>query len=299
MQYATSSQSSASAIDRTRGGGAKAMARDYADTCPWRPPFCKSAGRMQATTTEEVVSRLEAIIEESIEKRSRMGYFAALYNRVTQHVRQGIAAGNFADGPRMERFDVVFANRYLDAYDRYRAGEPPTASWLAAFRAAEDDDLSVLQHLALAMNAHIDLDLGIAAARVAPGTDYGSLRVDFDRINDVLASLVPLEESQAGAIAPVVGKLVKAASRITQAAIDVGIAAARLGAWHFGSELSPLTPGAQAHLIARRDVEVAVAGDLLLEHQPVITLLAIGECRDVRKNIETLAAGEFELPPIG
>ena len=253
---------------------------------------------MDARTTEEVIARLEGIIEDSLATGNRVGYFAALYNRVTRHIREGILNGLFDDGPRMEQLDVVFANRYLDAYDRYRAGEAPTAAWLAAFRAAEDESLSVLQHLALAMNAHIDLDLGIAAARVAPRSDYGGLQGDFDRINAVLASLVPLEESQTGSIAPVVGKLVKLASAATKLAIDGGIAAARAGAWHFGRELSPLALDAQVGLIARRDLEVSIAGEVLLEHQPVMLLLSIGECRDVRKNIETLAAGDLALPPI-
>ena len=81
---------------------------------------------MSATTIDEVIERLGAIIEESVRTESRLGYFASLYNRVTITVRDGVKTGRFEDNARMERLDVLFANRYLDAYDAYRRGEPPT-----------------------------------------------------------------------------------------------------------------------------------------------------------------------------
>jgi len=43
-------------------------------------------------------------------------------------------------------------------------GQTPTESWVKAFDATEFWWLIVLQHLLMDMNAHINLDLGIAAA---------------------------------------------------------------------------------------------------------------------------------------
>ena len=63
-----------------------------------------------------------------------MGYFATLYRRVTRGVKEGIDQGKFQNGPLIERLDVVFANRYLTAYDQYRSGQTPTLSWQLAFR---------------------------------------------------------------------------------------------------------------------------------------------------------------------
>jgi hypothetical protein len=40
------------------------------------------------------------------------------------------------------------------------------------------------------MNAHINLDLGIAAAQVAPGPALPALHTDFLCINAILASVV-------------------------------------------------------------------------------------------------------------
>lgn len=56
---------------------------------------------MHATTIDDVIHQLTAIVERSRETTSRQGYFAALYRRVTIAVKEGIAAGRFQDGPRM------------------------------------------------------------------------------------------------------------------------------------------------------------------------------------------------------
>src|SRR5688572_24228267 len=132
------------------------------------------------TDIDGVVERLEAIIKDCIARQDRLGYFAALYNRVTLAVRDGIARGEFDDGPRMERLDVIFANRYITAYDTYRSGELPSTAWFKAVNAAQTSNHIVLQHLLAGMNAHIDLDLGVAAARVAGrGGALDGVRVDL------------------------------------------------------------------------------------------------------------------------
>ena len=64
---------------------------------------------------------------------------------------------------------MVFANRYLAAYDAHRTGRTATRACAHSFVVAQQWWPIVLQHLLLGMNAHINLDLGIAAARVAPG----------------------------------------------------------------------------------------------------------------------------------
>src|SRR5215207_8262817 len=117
------------------------------------------------TDIDGVIERLGAIIKDCIARKDRLGYFAALYNRVTIAVKEGIAKGKFDDGARMERLDVLFANRYIAAYEAYRAGELPSTAWFKAFNAAQGPGPIVLQHLVAGMNAHINLDLGIAAAR--------------------------------------------------------------------------------------------------------------------------------------
>ena len=114
-----------------------------------------------ATTINEVIGRLDDIIVQCKSSNNRMGYFACLYRKMTIAVRDGIANGSFADGLRMERLDVIFANRYLQAWQAYNAGQPCTSAWCAAFNANKTHNLIVLQHLILGINTHINLDLAL------------------------------------------------------------------------------------------------------------------------------------------
>jgi hypothetical protein len=206
-----------------------------------------------------VIRRLDEIVLASIAEPSRVGYFAALYNRVTVAVRLGIRAGAFDDNARMERLDVVFANRYIDAFERHRAGQPTTLSWQVAFAAAARHDMSVLQHLLLGMNAHINLDLGIACAAVAPGATIHALERDFLRINGVLASLMPTVGAQLGELSPSFDLLTGVAQDLDQLDVRVGnfsMGAARRSAWRFALVLAGLgSPIAQRVAIKARDAE--------------------------------------------
>lgn len=76
---------------------------------------------MPTATIDAVLSRLDEIGERARREGSRVGYFAATYRDVTARVKHDIAVGRFEDGPRMERLDVIFAKRYLNALDDHRA----------------------------------------------------------------------------------------------------------------------------------------------------------------------------------
>src|SRR5512147_1253946 len=143
-------------------------------------------------TIDGVLVRLNGLLDDAIRDGRRIGYLVVLYERVTSNVRHARIAWNvFDDGPRMERLDVVFANRFIEAWELHAAGQRPTESWAVAFDLLEDPGPLVIQHLMLGMNAHINLDLGIAAATVAPTpAQLEALHADFNRINDVLARLV-------------------------------------------------------------------------------------------------------------
>src|SRR3954470_23923484 len=160
-----------------------------------------------AQSIDEVIARLDAIIERSIVERDRLGFFAVLYRTVTAAVKEGIAAGRFEDGPRMERLDVAFANRYLEAFHPHRAGGVPGASWRVAFGAGKSHRAVILQHLLLGMNAHINLDLAIAAAQVCPGDSIIGLERDFNEINAVLASLETGLEEEVCSLSPWIDRL--------------------------------------------------------------------------------------------
>ena len=68
------------------------------------------AANFQSENIDKVIEKLTDIIDTSIQTKSRQGYFAALYRKVTIRIKEGIADNYFDNGERMERFDVIFAN---------------------------------------------------------------------------------------------------------------------------------------------------------------------------------------------
>ncbi|HSG82178.1 MAG TPA: DUF5995 family protein [Gemmatimonadota bacterium] len=247
---------------------------------------------MPATTIDEVIVQLEDVVDWSRTRRSRLGYFAALYRKVTIAVKDGIADGAFEHGPRMEQLDVVFANRYLNAVDIYRRGQKPTRSWQVAFDASKSRQLIVLQHLLLGMNAHINLDLGIAAARVAPGPQIAGLKNDFNRINDILASLVDDVRVGLASIWPALKLLDRIAGASDDAVINFSIGRARDAAWRTASTLAPLSGEDQATRIDELDQFVAAFADVVRRPGPTLgaatRLIRLGERGGVRGIIDML-----------
>src|SRR5258708_3734549 len=149
-------------------------------------PQPAAGSAQQAQDIDQVLAMLAGIVARARTGNSSMGYFPALYRQVTLAVKEGIARGFFDDGPRMQRLDTVFANRYLAAYQSFLAGEQPASCWDLTFRATRGDRLIILQDLLVSINAHINFDLGIAAAETCPGEAIASLHGDFDKINQLL-----------------------------------------------------------------------------------------------------------------
>lgn len=190
----------------------------------------------QAATIDEVIQLLDEIIEKSKLEQSAIGLFAILYREVTVKVKEGIRDGSFQNGERMEKLDVIFANRYLKAYYQYQAKEKPSECWGFAFEQAEKFWPIVLQHLLLGINAHVNLDLGIASAQVSTVEDIGDLKSDFDQINAILSNLVGGVEKCLIKIWPTLTMILKWTGKIDNFFIDFSMQTARDGAWKFANE---------------------------------------------------------------
>jgi uncharacterized protein with NAD-binding domain and iron-sulfur cluster len=229
---------------------------------------------MSATTIDEVIDALDAIIDEAERKADRVGYFAALYRKVTAEVRDSVRRGEFKDGERMERLDVRFANRYLDALTAYRSGGALTETWRVTFDACADREPTVLQHQYAGLAAHLLLDLGIAAAETAPGPRLPDLHSDFDHINDVVGRLMRQVDAIIGSVSPWIGLLDKYAGVEYAALNEIGISVARDLAWRSATKLASLADGPRASEEAQMDRRAAFVAKQLLHPSGGLRLLA-------------------------
>lgn len=247
----------------------------------------------ETESIDGVIAQLSDIVESSkVAAGSRIGYFPALYRKMTIEVKRGIEAGSFGDGPRMERLDVIFARRYLDAFDAYRNGGETSRCWAFAFDNAGEWWPIVLQHLLLGINAHINLDLGIAAAHTVPAAQLPDLRGDFDRINEVLASLVGGVEQKLGQIWPVLRLLSPHLGRLDDAIINFSMEKARDQAWAVANRLAPLSEAEQARAIEELDGDTVKLARLIRHPGPLAgtltRLIRLGERGSVGRIIEIL-----------
>lgn len=247
---------------------------------------------MNAKTIEEVISLLDEIIEESKVESSYMGYFPALYRKVTIRVKEGVEKGEFADGTRMEHLDVLFANRYLNAYYQHKSKLPVTKSWAFAFEKTKNWWPLTLQHLLWGINAHINLDLGIAAVETMNGDSIQELKGDFDKINEVLAELVQEVQDELAEIWPFLKVLLKLSGKLDDKLINFSMKLARDGAWEFAEELSTTPLADREKCIARRDDRIAEIARYVypanIFARILFGIIRIGLRKSVAKRIEVL-----------
>lgn len=231
----------------------------YASSSAGGPGLAAVPAATDVGTIDEVLAALDVIVERARRARCRSGYFAALYRATTARVQTAIHAGRFDDAARMERLDVVFANRYLAAEAAWRAGRPVPRVWAVAFATTRRWAPLVVQHLLLGMTAHIGYDLALAAAQVAPGDALPALRRDFREIDRVLHEMIDDVQAQLAAVSPLVGLLDWIGDRTDEAICGFCLAQARDCAWGAAERLALL----QAPADAARRVECEAALDRL------------------------------------
>ncbi|HWM91550.1 MAG TPA: DUF5995 family protein [Thermoanaerobaculia bacterium] len=256
---------------------------------------------MAADPIDQILQEMDEIVSWCLANGSRAGYFAALYRRVTRTVRSRIGTGYFDDDQRMEVLDVTFATRYLTAFRQWQAGDPTiSACWKVAFDAVPDPTLIILQNLLVGMNAHIDYDLGIAAAQVA-GTMEGleSLHDDFDKINALLGCLVPTVFTELGDLSPLIHLAEEIGEPDEEKLVDDLMKVARDFSWLLANELVILrdAPDLQQKLLVMKDKEASWLGTKIVHPggslEKIFHVIWLAESKEVVKNIEVLAAPEM------
>ena len=105
---------------------------------------------------DALIARMEQQYDDLLGRDDRRHFFHGTYLRTTRAIAAELSAGGFDDQAWVERWDVVFADLYLEALE----ADEPAGPWRAAFDAAERrTDLLPIHHVLLGMNAHINYDL--------------------------------------------------------------------------------------------------------------------------------------------
>jgi hypothetical protein len=216
---------------------------------------------MQAVSIDEIIKELESIIAEAIATGNRAGYFAALYHKVTCKVKEGIVAGEFEDGQRMEQLDVVFATRYITAYHNWQQNKTVSASWKIAFDIFSKPSRLILQHLLAGMNAHINLDLGVAVVEIANKLNQPLTQVhnDFNAINTILSALTYEVITELNQLSPLLS-LVGLHAQNNSLLIQFALGNARDGAWCFAEDLATRKDADYLNAITKRDADINKLG---------------------------------------
>ncbi len=154
-----------------------------------------------------MAEHVDAVVEQM---SKRMGglqaghhrFFLGTYLRTTQAVGAAIDEARFEDPEWVERWDVAFAELYLEALDAHQSGtgEDAPRPWRLAFEARAT--LPPLRHVLLGINAHVNYDLPQALLAVISDADFGDSalmdrrRRDHERIDAVLSSRVGAEDAE-------------------------------------------------------------------------------------------------------
>lgn len=248
---------------------------------------------MDIRTIDDVIGELTAIIDDCWQQNSRLGYFPAMYRKVTVLIKEGVENGRFDDGERMEHLDVVFARRYIEAYRLYRQGQPTTAAWVYAFERAQEPRPIVLPHLLLGMNAHINLDLGIAAAQICHDCDLEPLRDDFFAVNHVLAHLFDEVQEGVNDSSAMYRWLDRLGGRADETLGNFSLRRARQSAWEKAQALHQLASENQPAFIDQIDQTTCLLAKVICPpfavSQLLSGLLPTPDAPEPRQIIEALA----------
>jgi len=155
---------------------------------------------LDAPGVHGVLARMLPELERMERDGDPRRFFHGTYSRTTRAVGEAISDARFEDPAWVDRWDVAFAQLYLDALAAHQQ-DPASAPrpWRAAFGA--DPGLHPLQHVLLGINAHINYDLPQALLAVITDQEFADPRVmdrrrrDHERIDGVLAGRVAAEDA--------------------------------------------------------------------------------------------------------
>jgi hypothetical protein len=124
--------------------------------------------------------------------------FNHLYRVITADINEKIQGGRFfRNNDFLTQFDVIFADRYLDAIRRYanpaKYGSAP-ACWRLLFEYREDRNIHPMQFAICGVACHVLFDLPIATVQACKNMCMSlddDTHVDFQKINTIFNEKIP------------------------------------------------------------------------------------------------------------
>ena len=150
------------------------------------------------STVTDVRRGLRALEATLLAREDPRAAFAIAYAETTEIVETWIEQRRFLQTEMVSSYVVAFANAYRDAFARFEVGhfDAVPAAWRQSFE-ARDRTTSMLQHLLLGINAHINHDLPHAV--LGGGLDVRCPRCYRDHLC--------VDEALRAAIPPIRGRL--------------------------------------------------------------------------------------------
>lgn len=135
--------------------------------------------------------------------------FALAYLRVTENVKAAADHGYFHDRSWLTQIDAVFAHKYFDTIDAWKAGKAVPPAWKIALQATRDRSMTGLGDFMLNMNAHINNDFPYVLAKVGlTAADGTSHKADHNAYNQRLDSLYhPVFDEETARFDPTFNKI--------------------------------------------------------------------------------------------
>ena len=124
----------------------------------------------------DLVQKMDRLASSWEAAKDNRGIFLRCYCMMTENMTRALENQRFIDGEWVENLLNRFAEYYFDALACYDCGEEVPQVWRTVHEEATKDDLHVLQHLFLGVNAHINYDLVL--------TLYEILSPEWDSLTD-------------------------------------------------------------------------------------------------------------------
>ena len=159
-----------------------------------------------SSSINHLIERMVELFVPLVGSDDQRRHFHATYLRSTKAFQQALESDVFLDPDWVERWDVQFADLYLEALERSDRGEQPSGPWTIAFEAARGPHLPPLRHVLLGMNAHVNYDLPQALLAVITDEEFQQPDLmrrhltDHRHADEVLAARVAAEDKELASV---------------------------------------------------------------------------------------------------